>query len=89
MKIICEYPVGTLRVGTAVNNISVIAKSVKSVPGVGKPFLVFASLPPGTVAEADLNMFPEYVASSVEADNAAIIQQMLDNPPLAALTIVP
>lgn len=91
MKLICEYPVGTLRNATTVANKNTVATTVKSLPGVGKPFLIFASLPSPAVT-ADFTMFP-FVVSSVTADNLQAINDMLDmddgvnpNPLLAALT---
>ena len=88
MRLICEYPVNTLRNAVTVNNVSQVALAIKTMPGVGKPFLIFASLP-GAVAAADFDLYPSYVVSSVTADNAALINAMLATPPLDALTFVP
>lgn len=86
MKLICEYPPGTLRNNiTTVNNIPTVGKTVRNVPGIGQPFLIFASLPSPPIM-ADFSMFPDYVVSANEADNVAMIEAMLADPPLAALT---
>lgn len=84
MRIICEYPPGSLRNAIGTDNLTVLAKSLKNMPGVGKSFLVFASLPssPGSAA---FEMFPDYVVSSVESENLALINTMLADPPMAAL----
>lgn len=92
MKLICEYPVGTLRNATTVANKNTVAVTLKTMPGIGKPFLIFASLP-GNVSMADFSMFPQFVVSSVVSENVAMINDMLDmddgvnpNPLLDALT---
>jgi hypothetical protein len=85
MKLVCEYPAGTLRTATTANNNQAVAQAVKSMPGVGKPFLIFATLP-GTVIFADLEMYPDYVVSTDVAANLAKIEAMLSTPPLDALT---
>lgn len=85
MKLICEYPPGNLRNVTTANNITSVATAVKNMPGVGQPFLIFQSLP-GLVVLADFGMYPDYVVSSDAAQNAVLIQQMLDAPPIDALT---
>ncbi len=86
MKLIAEYPVGTLRNATTVNNVNSVAVAIKTMPGVGKPFLIFASLP-GTVVMADFGMYPDYVVSSDTATNVGIINDQLATPPLDAITI--
>ena len=85
MKLICEYPPGTLRNATTAANIPAVASAVRSMPGVGKPFLIYQSLP-GTVTIADFGMYPDYVVSSVVAENEAMINAMLATPPTDALT---
>jgi hypothetical protein len=85
MKLICEYPAGTLRNATTSSNIAAVASAVKSMPGVGKPFLVFASLA-GPVAIAAFDLYPDYVVSSDVSVNTALINQMLETPPTDALT---
>lgn len=86
MKMVCEYPAGTLRNNlTTVNNIGSVGQAVKVIPGVGQPFLIFASWPnPPTMV--DFDMFPQYVVSAVVSENVAMIEAMLADPPLAALT---
>lgn len=86
MKLICEFPPGTLRNNlTTAPNIGTVGNALKNMPGVGRPFLIFASLPspPGV---ADFDMFPQYIVSNVVAENVAMIEAMLADPPLAALT---
>lgn len=98
MKIVCEYPVGTLRTATGVNHLGMLAKGLRVMPGVGQPFLVFASLPaPVIMADFDHesimeddgegNMVRKYVVSQDEVKNIAMINEMLANPPLAAITL--
>lgn len=85
MKLICESPPGTLRNVTTANNVVAVAKAVKSLPGVGKPFLIFQSLQ-GQVVLADFELHPEYVVNADPAENAALINAMLASPPTDALT---
>lgn len=95
MELVCEYPIGTLRTMTTVNNRVTVATAVKNVPGVGQPFLIFNTLP-GTVAAADFddpsildaNGDRKYVVSTNAADNLLLIDEMLANPPIGALTFV-
>lgn len=85
MKLICEYPVGALRNATTVNNLDTVALALKNMPGVGKPFLIFQSLP-GQVVVADFDQFPDYKVSADVSANRALIDQMLNEPPTDALT---
>src|SRR4051812_45032861 len=92
MRLICEYPVGTLRNATTVANKTTVATTLKSLPGVGKPFLIFTSLPSPAVL-CDFSLFPQFVVSTVVSDNLQMINDMLamddgvnPNPLLAALT---
>ena len=94
MKMVCEYPVGTLRTATTVNNTVVMATAVKTMPGVGQPFLMFASLPANALMAdfnhesiIDENGVCKYLVSSNAADNLIMINDMLANPPLAAITL--
>lgn len=94
MKLICEYPVGTLRNATTVNYVDTVATAIKSMPGIGKPFLIYESLP-GLVAMADFEHYlndegtgPRWVVSSDVAKNKAMILEQLASPPLDALTFV-
>lgn len=93
MKIVCDYA-GALRTVTMVNTVSLVAQTVKNIPGVGQAFLAFANLPANPVAAefnhpsiVDAEGNPLYIVSSVNADNVAMINAMLANPPLAALTM--
>lgn len=86
MKMVCEFPAGTLRNNiTTAPNIGTVGLALKNLPGVGKPFLIFAnwSNPPTMV---DFDMFPQYVVSSVVSENVDMIEAMLADPPTAALT---
>lgn len=85
MKLICEYPVGTLRNATSTNNLQSLARSLKNMPGVGKPFLVFESLP-GPVTTV-IEWPAEYVVSSDELENLGMINAMIANPPLSSIVI--
>jgi len=94
MKIVCEYPVGTLRTATAVNNVVMVAQAVRQMPGVGQPFLAFASLPANAIMAdfdhesiLDENGNRRFVVSSVVAENIQMINEMLANPPLDAITL--
>lgn len=78
MKIICEYPPGTLRNATGANNVPAIAKSLKVMPGVGQPFMVFSSLPGLVTMVVDWSICP--IVSADESVNAAAINDMLANP---------
>jgi len=94
MRAVYEFPSGTLRNATTVNNVSIVANALKSVPGVGQPFLIFNSLP-GAVAMVDWqhesiideNGNSKYVVSSTSSENVTMINDMLANPPLAAITL--
>jgi hypothetical protein len=92
MKLICEYPVGTLRNAVTVSNVTSVAMALRQMPGVGKPFLIFASLP-GKVVAADFDMFqneeqtgPKWLVSQDVAANVAAINEQLAAPPTDALT---
>lgn len=83
MKVICEYPVGTLRNATSTDNIGSLARTLKVVPGVGQPFMVFASLP-GLVSM--VTGWPDgMVVSADETENANMINDQLANPPTSFL----
>lgn len=93
MKVVCDYA-GALRTVTMVNTVSLVAQTVKNIPGVGKPFLAFTNLPANPVAAefnhpsiVDENGNSKYVVSAVNAENAAMINEMLATPPLAAITL--
>lgn len=85
MKLICEYPAGTLRNATTVNNLDTVALALKNMPGVGKPFLLFQSLP-GPVVAADFDAHPDFKVSADVAANRTMIDAMLASPPDDALT---
>lgn len=92
MKLVCEFPPGTLRTMTSTNNINLAALALKNVPGVGQPFLMFASLS-GAVAIADFDLHPDWaghgnVVTNDTNKNAEMIQAMLDAPPTDAITTV-
>lgn len=91
MKIVCEYPVGNLRTIAAVNNVQMVASAIRSMPGVGQPFLAFANLPSPAVM-ADFDLHPDWaghgnLVTNDVGKNADMIQAMLDNPPLDAITL--
>lgn len=94
MKAVYEYPVGTLRTATTVNNIAIVGQVLKSAPGVGQPFLVFANLPSNVAmvdwnheSIVDENGEPKYLVSNVTSENVQMINAMLANPPLGAITL--
>jgi hypothetical protein len=90
MKVVF-YQGDTLRTAAASNNVNLVAGAIKSVPGIGQPFLAFANLPaPAVMADFDLHPnwagYGNLVTSDV-AKNAAMIQAMLDAPPTDAITL--
>lgn len=93
MKLICEYPVGSLRNAVTVSNINTVAQALKVMPGVGKPFLIFAAdAYAGTVIMADFDLHSDWagngnVVNSDVAKNKAMIEAMLAEPPLDAITL--
>lgn len=93
MKLICEYPVGSLRNAVTVSNINTVAQALKVMPGVGKPFLIFASdAYTGLVIMADFELHEDWagngnVVNSDVAKNKAMIEAMLAEPPLDAITL--
>ncbi|MEO3389507.1 hypothetical protein [Mesorhizobium sp. CAU 1741] len=91
MRVVCEYPVGTLRTALAVDNITMVAMTLRQMPGVGQPFLAFASLS-GPAVMADFDLHPDWaghgnLVTNDVAKNAAMVQAMLDNPPLDAIVL--
>lgn len=85
MKLVCEIMINGVeqtKVLTTANNIDQGA-FVRVRPGVGKPFLMFASLP-GSVVAADFDGAP--IVSADPVVNNAAITDMLANPPLDRLT---
>lgn len=94
MKIVCEFN-NNLVTLTANPNITVVGTGLKSVPGVGKPFLAFPSLPSNPVlcdfdhpSICDANGDRIYVVTSNTATNVALINACLAAAPapLDALT---
>lgn len=59
------------------------ASHIKNVPGVGKPYMIFASLPDGNPTSADFSNAP--IVSNDVAANQAAIDAMLADPPWDAL----
>lgn len=62
---------------------SLVAETLRSAPGIGKPFLVFGSFPDGRPASVNFDDAP--VVSSDIAANQAAIDDMLANPRWDAL----
>lgn len=93
MKLVCFLNINGVDVAKAITTFgdeNNCAAFVKTKPGVGKPFLVYATLPPGVLLGAefeDLN-YPAPIVSSDTAVNLAKIQEMLATPTpyLALLT---
>lgn len=95
MKAVFEYA-GALRTATTVNTVNVIASVLKSAPGVGQPFLIFQNLPNAVAmvdwqheSIVDENGNPKYVVSNTISVTAAMINEMLENPPTGAITLYP
>lgn len=97
MRLICEYPAGVLRNAVAVDNNYSVGLVVRQLPGVGKPFLVFYSLP-GPLLLADFEHQSlmvddgnggtrfKYIVTADPVANAAMVAEMLANPPTQAIT---
>jgi hypothetical protein len=89
MKLVC-YVNDALRIIAASSNLDQCASALRSLPGVGNKFLFFASLPSNpTLVDFDLHADwagKGNAVTSVVADNRAMIQAMLDDPPTDALT---
>ena len=88
MKLVCEIMVSgqmTAKILTTANNMDQ-GQLVKTLPGVGKPYYMFATLS-GTLLAVDFDGAP--VVSADVAENNANIQMMLDDPStyLAKLTM--
>lgn len=86
MKLVCEVlinGVATAKIVTTANNMNQ-GQLVKTLPGVGKPFYMFANLT-GTLLAVDFTDAP-IVSTDVAANNAAI-DEMIANPPLDKLTM--
>lgn len=81
MKLICTVKkrgVDTFAVMVTADNTD-HATFVKVIPGVGKPFLLFATLPDGNPSAANFANAP--LVSNDTAANQAAIDAMLTDPP--------
>jgi hypothetical protein len=92
MRLICEYPSGTLRNAVTVSNHYTVASGLRSMPGIGKPFLIYETLP-GPVVAADFELHqnsegtgPKWIVNADPNINLAMIEEQLADPPLDALT---
>lgn len=85
MRLLCEFPTGVLRNAITVNHLPSVGSVLRSLPGVGKPFLIFDSLP-GNPVMVDFSMYPQYIVSSDINENITMINAQLANPPLDAVT---
>lgn len=86
MKLICTVKkrgVDTFGVITTADNTN-HAEFVKNAVGVGKPYLLFATLPDGNPSGADFSAAP--ICSVDVAVNQTEIDAMLASPPWDALT---
>lgn len=92
-KLVCVVTVGgvdTLKTVAASSNLDQCASALRTLPGVGKPFLFFASLPSNPVF-ADFDLHPDWagygnLVTNTTANNRAMIDAMLASPPTDALT---
>lgn len=85
MKLICTVKkrgVDTFGVMVTADNTD-HATFIKNIPGVGKPFWLFATLPDGNPSAADFTDAP--LVDIDPAVNQATIDAMLANPPWDAL----
>jgi len=82
MKLVCGVMVNgeeQTKVVTTVSGLDNNAKFLRTIPGIGKPFYIFNTLPAGVVG-ADFEGAP--VVSEDVNVNKQLIQEQLDNPPL-------
>lgn len=91
-KLVCDA-LGEPRILSASNNVNIIANALKVTPGVGQPFLYFASLPPGQLASVDYNLHQDWagygnLVRGNAAENLAMLNAMLSAPPTDAVVIV-
>jgi len=89
MKLVAQmtiYGQEAIKVLTTVNNIDLVASSMRTIVGVGKPFLIYNSLPAAdrSLVTADFTDAP--IISENIAENKAAIQMQLANPDLTKLT---
>lgn len=90
MKLVCYISINgedQLKTLTTVPGLTTNATFIKSKPGIGKPFLMFNSLP-GTVIAAELDTGVAPIVSDDVPTNEAAITAMLADPStyLALLT---
>lgn len=78
-KLICEQTVDGEDVLRSITTAAGVAPSlVKTIPGVGKPFWYWPTIPSGTVIGCDFTEAP--IASSVASENAAAISAITKTP---------
>lgn len=78
-KLICEQNVNGEDVLRSITTASGVAPTlVKTVPGVGKPFWYWPTIPAGTVIGCDFTNAP--IASNDTAENAAAIAAITAQP---------
>lgn len=93
-KLVAEFDFGDgpeLASVAASSNLNSVAVAIKTNPGVGNPFLYFATLS-GQPALCNFALHPDWaghgnVATSDTAANKAMLEAMLANPPTDALTM--
>ncbi len=92
-RMVCMKIIGgvdTLIAPAASSNLDQCAMALRSLPGVSKKFLFYPSLPSTpTFAEFDLDPTTYPLGNTVTSDvatNRAMIDAMLANPPIDALT---
>lgn len=82
MKLVCGVMVNgeeQTRVVTTVSGLDNNAKFLRTIPGIGKPFYIFNTLPTGVIG-ADFNGAP--IVSEDIAVNKQLIEEQLANPQL-------
>ena len=78
-KLVCEQTINGEDVLRSVTTAAGVAPTlVKSLPGVGKPFWYWNSIPPGTVIACDFTDAP--IATNDTATNAALIAGITTQP---------
>lgn len=93
MRLVCYLTIGgvpTLKDLASTSNVAQAGAAIKTTPGVGQPFLFFASLT-GHPSLCDFDLHPDWaghgnLVTSSASDNADMINAMLASPPTDAIT---
>lgn len=87
VKIVCISKTGALLNNlSGVNDPVRVARSLKVFSAVGNSFLIFPDQGWSPPAVVNFDLFPDYVVQADEQANVELINQMLADPPYAAIT---